>query len=151
MKNLPGYLWDEGIELATLRYDLSPVLERHGTWAVTLYGVECLTHPYWIEFDRLREPDWIDHMRSKPWAVWPDFVAAFESAKRREAKGKSRTRFLILRRDGFRCQLCGRSAKDGVVLELDHKHPWSKGGRDEPDNLWTLCYECNRGKSDLSL
>ena len=62
-----------------------------------------------------------------------------------------RKRFRVMRRDGYQCQLCGKSAQDGAVLEVDHKRPRSKGGTDEMDNLWTLCFECNRGKSNLSL
>lgn len=55
-------------------------------------------------------------------------------------------RFQILKRDGYRCQLCGRSAEDGVKLEVDHKTPRAKGGSNDQSNLWTLCYDCNRGK-----
>jgi hypothetical protein len=60
-------------------------------------------------------------------------------------------RFAILKRDGYRCQICGRNAQDGVTLEVDHKVPWAKGGTDDPDNLWVLCFDCNHGKrtSDL--
>ncbi len=58
-----------------------------------------------------------------------------------------RSRFAIMQRDGFRCQLCGRTAQDGVKLEVDHKHPRAKGGTNDPSNLWTLCFDCNRGKS----
>lgn len=60
-------------------------------------------------------------------------------------------RFQVMRRDGYRCQLCGRRASDGVVLEVDHKVPISRGGRSTLDNLWTLCRDCNRGKSDKEL
>lgn len=59
---------------------------------------------------------------------------------------KPSKRFNILHRDGFCCSLCGKSAKDGAVLEVDHKHPKSKGGGNSEDNLWTLCWDCNRGK-----
>jgi 5-methylcytosine-specific restriction endonuclease McrA len=59
-------------------------------------------------------------------------------------------RLLILERDGYKCQLCGKTAKD-THLEVDHKIPVAKGGTDSLDNLWTLCIECNRGKSDLSI
>ena len=52
----------------------------------------------------------------------------------------------IMRRDNYRCQICGRTAQDGVILEVDHKKPIAKGGRTEPNNLWTLCQDCNRGK-----
>lgn len=62
-----------------------------------------------------------------------------------------RLRFLVLRRDGYQCQLCGAAAGDGVQLEVDHKVPIAKGGKTDEDNLWTLCHPCNNGKSDLSL
>jgi len=54
----------------------------------------------------------------------------------------------ILRRDKFTCRLCGRTAGDGIKLEVDHKTPTSKGGSDEESNLWTTCDACNRGKSN---
>lgn len=58
-------------------------------------------------------------------------------------------RFDIFRRDGFRCQYCGRSPRDdGVTLEVDHILPKAKYGRDELDNLITACRECNIGKGD---
>jgi len=55
-------------------------------------------------------------------------------------------RYDILRRDRFRCCLCGRSAQDGIELEVDHIIPVSKGGETTYDNLQTLCRDCNRGK-----
>lgn len=55
-------------------------------------------------------------------------------------------RYDILQRDNFRCQICGRTAQDGVKLEVDHKKPIAKGGKTEANNLWTLCQDCNRGK-----
>lgn len=55
-------------------------------------------------------------------------------------------RFTILKRDHYRCQICGRSAFDGMSLEVDHKIPKKHGGKDTDDNLWTLCFECNNGK-----
>jgi hypothetical protein len=58
-----------------------------------------------------------------------------------------RTRFLVLKRDQFSCVMCGRSGV-GVKLEVDHKIPVSKGGKNDIDNLQTLCFECNRGKRD---
>ena len=54
-------------------------------------------------------------------------------------------RFDIFRRDKFTCQYCGRQPPD-VILEADHITPMSKGGGDEPENLVTSCFECNRGK-----
>jgi 5-methylcytosine-specific restriction endonuclease McrA len=61
---------------------------------------------------------------------------------------KLASRFAILQRDKFRCRLCGVAASDGehVRLEVDHIIPRSKGGGNETENRWTLCFECNRGK-----
>lgn len=74
---------------------------------------------------------------------------------RRRSKSKRRAvskklRILILERDGYRCCLCGRTAKE-TKLEVDHKVPVAKGGTDSLNNLWTLCIDCNRGKSDLTI
>ena len=57
-------------------------------------------------------------------------------------------RYDILKRDGFKCQICGATIKDGVKLHVDHIFPVSKGGKTEPNNLRTLCDKCNLGKSD---
>lgn len=60
-------------------------------------------------------------------------------------------RYDVLKRDGFRCVLCGATAKDEhVKLHVDHITPISKGGRTELSNLRTLCERCNLGKSDKS-
>lgn len=73
-----------------------------------------------------------------------------ESRRKTERSKMSQSlRYDILKRDGFRCVLCGRSAREhGVDLEVDHIIPVSKGGKTEPDNLRTLCKDCNRGKRD---
>lgn len=71
------------------------------------------------------------------------------STPRRRSISK-KLRLLILERDGYRCCLCGRTAKE-TKLEVDHKIPVAKGGTDSLNNLWTLCIDCNRGKSDLSI
>lgn len=55
-------------------------------------------------------------------------------------------RFDVFKRDSFTCQYCG-SNPPAVVLEVDHIHPVSKGGRNVVDNLITACFDCNRGKS----
>ena len=57
-------------------------------------------------------------------------------------------RYDVLRRDGFRCQICGASASDGALLHVDHIIPVSKGGKTEFSNLRTLCDRCNLGKGD---
>lgn len=58
----------------------------------------------------------------------------------------SSSRFRIMKRDNFCCQLCGRKGIEDSPLEVDHIHPLAKGGSNQDSNLWTLCFECNRGK-----
>ena len=54
----------------------------------------------------------------------------------------------ILRRDEFRCRMCGAAASDGVTLHVDHIEPVSLGGKTVSTNLQTLCAPCNLGKSN---
>jgi len=51
----------------------------------------------------------------------------------------------ILRRDGHRCQFCGRT---DVPLTVDHVLPVSRGGEDSWDNLVCACVDCNNKKGD---
>ena len=60
-------------------------------------------------------------------------------------------RFAIMKRDHYRCRICGRKASDRRSLEVDHKVPVARGGTNHPSNLWTLCTTCNSGKSDSLL
>lgn len=57
-------------------------------------------------------------------------------------------RYQVLRRDRFKCVLCGRSpATDpSVVLHVDHVLAFSRGGKTRLDNLRSLCDDCNIGK-----
>ncbi|MCR5266456.1 MAG: HNH endonuclease [Cyanobacteria bacterium RUI128] len=57
-------------------------------------------------------------------------------------------RYKIMKRDGFKCVICGRSQKEGAQLHVDHIKPVSKGGKTVESNLRTLCDMCNLGKSD---
>jgi rubredoxin len=61
---------------------------------------------------------------------------------------KPSIRFQVLKRDDYRCQMCGATAQDGAKLEIDHIHPVSKGGGNELSNLQVLCRDCNAGKRD---
>ena len=59
-------------------------------------------------------------------------------------------REFIKRRDNFTCQNCLVSTSDQslLLLEVDHIIPVSKGGLSTVDNLQTLCWKCNRAKSN---
>lgn len=65
----------------------------------------------------------------------------------------TRLRFLVMRRDSFKCQICGRSpAKNPAVeLHVDHIKAWAEGGETVSENLQTLCSVCNIGKSNLEM
>lgn len=64
-------------------------------------------------------------------------------------KMNKRLRFQIMERDGFACRACGRNSREyGVVLHVDHILAIANGGKTEPDNLHTLCEDCNLGKRD---
>ena len=62
-----------------------------------------------------------------------------------------RLRFIVMKRDNFKCRNCGKSpATDPkIILHIDHIKPWANGGETTLDNLQTLCSECNVGKSNL--
>ena len=59
-------------------------------------------------------------------------------------------RTAVLKRDNYCCVKCGASRRDdkSVRLEVDHITPGSRGGPATMDNLQTLCFSCNQGKSD---
>lgn len=56
----------------------------------------------------------------------------------------------VLAAAGGRCCLCGRGARDGAVLHVDHIKPVSRfpALTWEPSNLQVLCADCNLGKSN---
>ena len=59
----------------------------------------------------------------------------------------------IKKRDNYTCCTCGNSiqAEPNLLLEIDHIIPVSKGGCTIEDNLQTLCWKCNRSKSNKIL
>jgi hypothetical protein len=61
-------------------------------------------------------------------------------------KISQKLRISILDRDGRKCLWCGRSAIDGVTLDVDHILAEHWGGKTTYENLGTLCSHCNRSK-----
>lgn len=57
-------------------------------------------------------------------------------------------RWQVFQRDNWTCVSCRRRGEDGIILQVDHILPRSKGGRDEISNYQTLCFDCNIGKSN---
>lgn len=59
---------------------------------------------------------------------------------------KPSTRWRILKRDNFRCVLCGSDATDRK-LHIDHIKPICRGGDSRIKNLRVLCEVCNIGRN----
>lgn len=59
-------------------------------------------------------------------------------------------RYDVLRRDRFKCVLCGASpaVTPTCQLHIDHIVAFARGGATEEGNLRTLCAHCNVGKRD---
>lgn len=57
---------------------------------------------------------------------------------------------IILKRDGYKCVICGRGAKDGVELQVDHIKPKDLGGKATIENGQTLCAQHNFQKKNLN-
>jgi hypothetical protein len=101
---------------------------------------------------------WLQAMREfavahKDWNVDEETIRPTQPRSAETPRAPSlRLRFLIMKRDGFRCRSCGRSpaTTSGLELHIDHIAPWSKGGSTTESNLQTLCNYCNLGKSDIS-
>lgn len=70
--------------------------------------------------------------------------------KEQRALMTRKLREFIKKRDDYTCCLCGNSvyAEPNLLLEIDHKIPVSKGGFTIENNLQTLCWKCNRLKSN---
>ena len=88
--------------------------------------------------------------------IWDGALKSIESNEYQRMLVTPSIRYQVMKQDNFRCQICGRTAKDGVKLHVDHIRPVSKGGSlgkiaggRKYDNLRTLCDMCNTGKSDF--
>lgn len=73
-----------------------------------------------------------------------------KSAAGQRALMTSRLREMIKSRDNHTCCYCSVSlkAEPHLLLEVDHIVPVSRGGLSTPENLQTLCWRCNRSKSN---
>ena len=78
-------------------------------------------------------------------------ASAFSKEQRALMTKKIREQIKV--RDNFTCCKCGNSTHNepNLLLEIDHIIPVAKGGLTKEDNLQTLCWKCNRAKSDKLL
>lgn len=77
-------------------------------------------------------------------------LTASAFAKEQRTLMTKKLREFIKKRDNFTCCNCGNSThvEPNLLLEIDHIIPVAKGGCTVEDNLQTLCWKCNRSKSD---
>lgn len=80
-------------------------------------------------------------------------LTASAFAKEQRALMTKKLREFIKTRDNYTCCTCGNSThvEPNLLLEIDHIIPVSKGGQTEEMNLQTLCWKCNRAKSNKIL
>lgn len=71
----------EALQKSIAYFEVSPIIARFGTWAVTTFGIESLEHPYKIDLGRANEGDWADHMSEKTWVCMADFAPALNKAR----------------------------------------------------------------------
>ncbi len=75
------------------------------------------------------------------------YVTYNQSTKNDQRKAMTKElRYYIKKRDGYKCQICGKFMPDEVGLHIDHIIPVSKGGKSVPNNLRVLCSKCNGSK-----
>ena len=133
------------------------IQQQPTTKAALKKAISRFNHPFFA-FNEISREEFVDNFPIEELSECAKTERPFEIKQVQETKQKhsnrkalsKRIRILILERDGYKCCLCGRTAKE-TKLEVDHKEPVAKGGSDSLNNLWTLCIDCNRGKSDLLL
>src|SRR5258707_626269 len=64
-----------------------------------------------------------------------------------EGQVNQKLRAGVIRAAHGRCQMCGKTIeRHGITLVVDHKKPREWGGKNDRENLWAICEECNSGK-----
>jgi len=127
------------VDEAVYRFDISPIIERFGTWVVTTFGVECLSTQYAIEFHRVNELDWITHMQIKKWVVIDDFVNALYYARELQERRKS----FLKAGEPLKVFLCHAQEDKSVVRRIYNKlvangiEPWFDEKSILPGQDWT--------------
>ncbi|MFM2090096.1 MAG: hypothetical protein RLZZ127_585 [Planctomycetota bacterium] len=74
-------------------------------------------------------------------------VKSYVGAARRRPLFDAPVKAVVLARDGFACQYCGRPVSLTTGTK-DHVQPRSRGGADRLDNVVAACIGCNRRKAD---
>ncbi len=121
------------------RYSKSPYKRMFGKWSTAL--------EQFVEYAGNKNPIEGATLYTLPESLTSRNETGHHSTRRNI---NLRLRHKILQRDNYKCCACGNSPalNPGTVLHIDHIIPWSKGGETTPQNLQTLCSNCNLGKSN---
>ena len=128
------------------KFSLHAYERRFGSWRKALeFFVAYMSGEQEVE----RPTDCEDSVKKNPVVLKAESKNEFVHKTKRDIG--LRTRFLVMKRDNFKCCMCGRSpaTTHGLELQIDHIIPWAKGGETVIDNLQTLCSDCNYGKGNL--
>lgn len=105
-----------------------------------------------IKFYKHTQPDVLEQDIIESWNLRQslkrkitNFTTLANKSINRRRRVSPKLRYEVLKRDNFRCVLCGRTSED-TKLHVDHITPVVKGGKNKKDYLVTLCIECNLGK-----
>lgn len=112
-------------------------IRRFGTWRKALQAFVDRVHADSSPIEAKQEPEKTPDALEK--VVIPE-------ADRRDIR--LGLRYAVLKRDCFRCVVCGRSPATHlrVVLHVDHIIPVASEGKTTIENLRALCEDCNLGK-----
>jgi hypothetical protein len=152
------YYPDEGSKLLNIPFEerFSDWYERHDISRSTAYALLKATGAILLKKRIPKCSHWVSFLERDQLQIMEDAVAEFKrnACIPVDLKNKSRSkvgpklRMDIMMRDEYICQICGIGRNDGAILEVDHIHPVSRGGTNDPSNLQVLCRDCNAGKSD---
>lgn len=127
-------------------FGIKPYTRAFGTWGNALRTFATRTNPFTPTSQN-------DPNHSQPTTDCKTTNPTNNSKKKNKAPATIpwRLRHLIMKRDNFKCVYCGASTATNstTTLHIDHIIPRSKGGTNTPENLQTLCQQCNIGKGDL--
>ncbi len=119
-----------------------PVVDRVEEQYIKLYGKK--PRDIWRSIRHLHEEGFLIKVKKGVYRYEP---AAVKQRKIDDFTPEQKE--AILKRDGYKCVICGRGRKDGVELHVDHIKPKYLGGKSTIENGQTLCAQHNFIKKTL--
>lgn len=99
----------------------------------------------WRSIRKLHEEGFLIKVKKGIYKYDPDFVKKRTLEEFTEEQKKK-----VLKRDGYKCAVCGMGKKEGVELHVDHIRPKYLGGKATLSNAQILCAKHNFIKKHLN-